>query len=530
MHEIASRERLQPSLLDRLTDAAPEQTRETFEQQTLGMQQLRQAVLRDLAWLLNTTSPAATEDLSAAPLAAKSTINFGVRGFAGLVGTSDRIASLCAGIAEAIRRSEPRIRAETSEGADAPAARGQADTSASCSRSRASSGRSRCRSSSSWRPRSSWRRGLSDCHRRKETRLMDPRCSSTTKPSCRMCASSAPSSRASSRRLPRGSDWTASRSPTRMSSGCSRASRFLAARVQLKLDAEFPRFTQRCSQIVYPHYLAPTPSMVVVQLTPDASANAAAARRRTAARHRAAQPARHRATRPPASSAPRTTSALADRARARPSYIALRRPPLGRAAPARAPAEGGVRARLRATGGLTFAQLALDALPLFLAGGRTSVAHGCTSSWSAKLRRGLSCARRSEPLPSQDRCRPPRVRPLGFDDEEALLPLTPALVPGLPAAAGVLRVPAALPVRRARRAGRAVSRCAGNELEIVLLLDRERRRARGLVRRPTLALFCTPAINLFPKRADRIHLTRQRRRVPRRARPHAPAGLRGLSA
>jgi type VI secretion system protein ImpF len=113
MPEIASRERLQPSLLDRLTDAAPEQSRESFEQQTLGMQQLRAAVLRDLAWLLNTTNLAATEDLSATPLAAKSTINFGVRGFAGLVGTSDRIASLCAGVAEAIRVFEPRIRPDT---------------------------------------------------------------------------------------------------------------------------------------------------------------------------------------------------------------------------------------------------------------------------------------------------------------------------------------------------------------------------------------------------------------------------------
>ncbi len=44
---------------------------------------------------------------------------------------------------------------------------------------------------------------------------------------------------------------------------------FLAARVQLKLDAEFPRFTQALLEIVYPHYLAPTPSMVVVQLKPD---------------------------------------------------------------------------------------------------------------------------------------------------------------------------------------------------------------------------------------------------------------------
>src|SRR5262249_31284135 len=44
---------------------------------------------------------------------------------------------------------------------------------------------------------------------------------------------------------------------------------FLAARVQLKLDSEFPRFTQSLLEIVYPHYLAPTPSMLVAQLHPD---------------------------------------------------------------------------------------------------------------------------------------------------------------------------------------------------------------------------------------------------------------------
>src|SRR5215471_20485302 len=44
---------------------------------------------------------------------------------------------------------------------------------------------------------------------------------------------------------------------------------FLAARVQLKLEAEFPRFTQALLEIVYPHYLAPTPSMVIAQFTPD---------------------------------------------------------------------------------------------------------------------------------------------------------------------------------------------------------------------------------------------------------------------
>ena len=44
---------------------------------------------------------------------------------------------------------------------------------------------------------------------------------------------------------------------------------FLAARVQLKMEAEFPRFTQALLEIIYPHYLAPTPSMLVAQFRPD---------------------------------------------------------------------------------------------------------------------------------------------------------------------------------------------------------------------------------------------------------------------
>ena len=43
---------------------------------------------------------------------------------------------------------------------------------------------------------------------------------------------------------------------------------FLAARVQLKLDAEFPRFTQRVADVLYPQFTAPIPSMLVAQLQP----------------------------------------------------------------------------------------------------------------------------------------------------------------------------------------------------------------------------------------------------------------------
>ena len=44
---------------------------------------------------------------------------------------------------------------------------------------------------------------------------------------------------------------------------------FLAARVHLKMDSEFPRFTNTLLETVYPHYLSPVPSMGVVRFEPN---------------------------------------------------------------------------------------------------------------------------------------------------------------------------------------------------------------------------------------------------------------------
>jgi type VI secretion system protein ImpF len=113
MAELSRRERLQPSLLDRLSDNAPTSRRESADQQSLSMQQLRQAVLRDLAWLLNTTNLAAVQDLDEFPGVAATTLNFGVPGFTGLVAAAEKISTLEAAIAAAIRNYEPRIRPDS---------------------------------------------------------------------------------------------------------------------------------------------------------------------------------------------------------------------------------------------------------------------------------------------------------------------------------------------------------------------------------------------------------------------------------
>jgi len=113
MSGMRGRERLQPSLLDRLTDDAPAQKRDAADQQVINLPQLRRAVLRDLAALMNTTNLATTDDLSSVPRAAKSTLNYGIPGFAGLAESSFRVDVLEREIAEAIRNFEPRIKPDT---------------------------------------------------------------------------------------------------------------------------------------------------------------------------------------------------------------------------------------------------------------------------------------------------------------------------------------------------------------------------------------------------------------------------------
>ncbi len=109
MAELLQTERLQPSLLDRLTDDAPHKTLESREQRVLSFRQLRQSVLRDLSWLLNTTALDASQDLSSAPLAAHSVINYGAPALSGIHLTSEQVPKIEKKIKQVIIDFEPRI-------------------------------------------------------------------------------------------------------------------------------------------------------------------------------------------------------------------------------------------------------------------------------------------------------------------------------------------------------------------------------------------------------------------------------------
>nr|WP_314577911.1 type VI secretion system baseplate subunit TssE [uncultured Pseudomonas sp.] len=109
MAELTSSERLQPSLLDRLTDDAREQTQEPRDQRVLSMRSLRKAVLRDLGWLLNSTSLGSVQDLTAYPLATRSVLNFGLPDLSGKTAAGLDPVELGRRIRQAIEDFEPRI-------------------------------------------------------------------------------------------------------------------------------------------------------------------------------------------------------------------------------------------------------------------------------------------------------------------------------------------------------------------------------------------------------------------------------------
>jgi type VI secretion system protein ImpF len=102
-------DRLQPSLLDRITDLNPSAKSEPSDQRYLSSRQLRAAIVRDLGWLLNTGRLDATMRLDAYPAVAKSVLNYGIPELSGSILSNINAAMLERSIRDSIIDFEPRI-------------------------------------------------------------------------------------------------------------------------------------------------------------------------------------------------------------------------------------------------------------------------------------------------------------------------------------------------------------------------------------------------------------------------------------
>lgn len=275
---------------------------------------------------------------------------------------------------------------------------------------------------------------------------------------------------------------------------------FLAARVQLKLDDRFPAFSQHLLDALYPHYLAPTPSMSVVAFEPVEGDEALAAgilHPRGAAFEAWLDGDRHA----------RTGWRTGMDVTLWPVRVAAAEYLPTRAAVAAAAGEAlgaaGLRIRLAATGPAPLSALTLDRLPVFLDGGQDvpNFLFQQLLSDGVAVRVVLAGGgRRTAAGP---------VVQLGLDAEQALLPGDARGFRGYRLLAEYFAMPDKF--RFVEFTGlRAGLAHADREVDLVVAFDRMVPALGGAVAADMVRLYATPAVNLFERRFDRVPLDRRR--------------------
>jgi type VI secretion system protein ImpG len=277
---------------------------------------------------------------------------------------------------------------------------------------------------------------------------------------------------------------------------------FMSARVHLRIDAEFPRFTQHLLEIVYPHYLAPTPSMAVVQMQPNLGEGTLAQGYRVP-RGTALRSLLGRGEQTSCEYRTAHDVTLWPLELTHAEYTGY----VGDIGDVRLPgrARAAIRFKLRTTAGLNFSDLALDDLPLFIRGADELPMRIYEQLFAHTV--AVLVRPTTRPAPWQHAIVENPIERVGFDDDEALLPYGPRSFQGYRLLQEYFAFPSRFLFARLPGLAAAVRRCAASEIEIVVLTDAHDRSLDGAVSPDNFALFCAPAVNLFPRRADRIHLT-----------------------
>jgi len=277
---------------------------------------------------------------------------------------------------------------------------------------------------------------------------------------------------------------------------------FLAARVHLKLDAEFPRFTQGLLETVYPDYLCPVPSTAVVRFDPEEQEAALAQgfllKRGTVMRSLLGKGERTACT-----------FTTAQDVRLFPLNIVEARYFTRNVAELNLPreinAKAAFRIRLQKTIPNPFKEIQAGSLTFFIRGADELPGLIYEQIFAHKIRLAVqSPADRKKTvalLPSD--C----IRRVGFSQDQALLPPSPRGFEGY----RLLREYFAFPQRflffELTGLQEAMAQVAGEQLDLIIVLDEQDTRLDGRVEKSCFELFCTPVINLFPKTLDRILLT-----------------------
>lgn len=278
---------------------------------------------------------------------------------------------------------------------------------------------------------------------------------------------------------------------------------FLTARVQLELESQYPALTGQLLEIIYPHFLGPTPSMMVAQLVPD-MANAALPGGYTLPRGTQLRTRLLEGTQTACIYTAAQDTVLWPLEISEAEYIDGRGELVAAGVVGTIEARAGIRLRLRRADGQPLGDLPLDTLTLFLGdggargwqlcellcAGSTGVVARSTdrrADWTLRLQGG--------------------IEQRGFEPHEALLPTPRRSFDGYRLLQEYFAMPERFHFVDVRGIAPALAQCNETELDLYILLrDGAPDIASGIVP-DAFRLHCVPAANLFDKRCDRVHLS-----------------------
>lgn len=292
---------------------------------------------------------------------------------------------------------------------------------------------------------------------------------------------------------------------------------FLATRVQFKLESEFPRFSQSLLQTVYPHFLSPTPSVGMIQFQPDLDEGGLAEGfvipRGSSLFSRLGKKEQTRCEYRMAHDVTLWPIEIVEA-----EYLTRELASLG--IPDLPGTQAGIRLRLRCTAGLKFQELKMDSLVFHILGMGEIPMHLYEQLLGHSI--GMVVQSTAKPVKWQKVVEQPGIARVGFETDQQLLPYGARSFQGYRLLNEYFMVPGRFMFVEIGNLGLYTRGYAGNELDVVILLDKLNTNLESAVNADNFALFCTPAINLFEKRADRIHVSDRSSEfhiVPDRTRP-----------
>jgi len=280
---------------------------------------------------------------------------------------------------------------------------------------------------------------------------------------------------------------------------------FLSARVHLQLEAEFPKFTQYLLESVYPHYLAPTPSMTIVEFKPDLGQGSLASGF-TIDRQSELRSLLEKGEQTPCVFRTAHNVCLwpvvLDEAR----YILSGGDLPDVRLPDGSKIRSAIRFRLRTTAGLKFSELEnFDALTLHIRGsGRLT-----TQIYELLIANGVGVVSSpvDRPVPWMEINERAAIKRVGYADDEALLPPTARTFSGYRLLQEYFSFPERYFFVELSGLAAAARRCDSDQLEVTVLLNSRDGTLERAVDASQFSLNCTPAINLFPRQTDRAHIS-----------------------